>query len=222
MPRIPNSFRPDPAAAFSALPLFPLPQTVLFPGAVLPLHVFEPRYKALVRDILNTHRMLSVVLITDSSDTDEHGHPRIANVAGAGLIIEHIELPDGRFNILLQGHSRVRLRELPFIAPYRRAEATVLESLPGAVDQRDIAALSALVASLLSLMRKSDASFQVYLPKDAEPETFVNACAQGLIFDPSERQEILEIDDVGARMQRAIQVLSMQRIMLSSVERDLN
>ncbi len=195
---------------------------MLFPGALLPLHVFEPRYKALVRDVLKTHRMLSVVLIADSSDVDEHGHPRIASVAGAGIIIEHIELSDGRFNILLQGHSRVRLRELPFVAPYRRAEATVLESHAGAANPWDSAALSALAFSLMSLMQKSDASFHLHLPKESEPEALLNICAQGLVFDPHERQEILEIDDISARMQRVIQVLSMQRVMLSGEDRDLN
>lgn len=208
--------------ALSALPLFPLPQTVLFPGALLPLHIFEPRYKALVRDVLSTHRALSVVLITDSSSLDEHGHPRIAQVAGAGVIVDHIELPDGRFNILLRGCARVRLRELPFVAPYRRGAAVVLESHAANVRPTDVRALSAVASSLLSLMRKSDASFRLDLPGEVHAEMLVNVCAQGLVFDPSERQELLEIDDVGLRAQRVMQVLSMQRMMLAAEERDLN
>ena len=102
----------DLAPALTALPLFPLPQTVLFPGALLPLHVFEPRYRALVRDVLKTHRSLSVVLITDPGQIDEHGHPAIAPVAGVGIIIDHAELPGGRYNILLRGRARVALAEL--------------------------------------------------------------------------------------------------------------
>src|SRR5215468_9252705 len=107
--------------ALSALPLFPLPM-VLFPGALMPLHIFEPRYRAMVRDLLETHRALAVVLITDHDRLDEHGHPRIAAVAGAGVIIDHVELPSGRFNILVRGRARVALEELPFgEKPYRRA-----------------------------------------------------------------------------------------------------
>src|SRR5580700_10422501 len=92
----------DLAAALPALPLFPLP-TVLFPGALLPLHVFEPRYRQMVRDALDTHSALGVVFVTDADALDEHGHPRIARIAGAGIIVDHAELPSGRFNILVRG-----------------------------------------------------------------------------------------------------------------------
>src|SRR3954462_2326372 len=102
----------DLGPALSALPLFPLP-TVLFPGAMLPLHIFEPRYRAMIRDALDTHRALAVVLITDPNTLDEHGHPVIAEIAGAGVIVDHAELPSGRFNILVRGRARVRLEELP-------------------------------------------------------------------------------------------------------------
>src|SRR5262249_22145375 len=117
-----GAFR-DVAPALDALPLFPLP-TVLFPGAVLPLHVFEPRYRKMVRDVLDSHHVLAVVLITDPSELDAHGHPAIAGVATAGTVIDYTELPGGRYNILLRGRVRVKLAELPFVPPYRRAAAS--------------------------------------------------------------------------------------------------
>src|SRR5688572_19919423 len=118
--------RPDlPPQALADLPLFPLPHTVLFPGALLPLHVFEPRYRVMTKHCLATHRALAVVLITDprferaprserspfseppprSEREPMSGRelPAIAPVAGAGVIVEAAELPDGRFNILLRG-----------------------------------------------------------------------------------------------------------------------
>ncbi len=121
----------DLAPALSALPLFPL-TTVLFPGAMLPLHIFEPRYRALIRDVLDTHQMLAVVMVTDQGITDEHGHPQIADIAGIGMIIDYAELPSGRFNVLLRGRARVRLQEQPFgEKPYRTARATVIDPLAG-------------------------------------------------------------------------------------------
>src|SRR5262249_36038830 len=66
----------DLAPALPALPLFPLP-TVLFPGALLPLHIFEPRYRAMVREVLDGHRVLAVVFVTDAGQLDAHGHPAI-------------------------------------------------------------------------------------------------------------------------------------------------
>src|SRR6185295_12990845 len=100
--------------------------SVLFPGALLPLHIFEPRYQEMIRDVLETHHTLSVVMVTDQSLTDEHGHPQIASIAGIGTIIDYAELPSGRFNILIRGRARVRLQELPFgEKPYRRARGTI-------------------------------------------------------------------------------------------------
>src|SRR3954468_333548 len=96
----------DLAPALDVLPIFPLPQTVLFPGALLPLHVFEPRYRSMVKDCLSTHKAMAVALIAGIGDRDTHGHPRIEPVAGIGVIVDHVELPDGRYNILLSGRAR--------------------------------------------------------------------------------------------------------------------
>src|ERR1700722_8789467 len=102
-------------AALNEMPLFPLTQVVLFPHALLPLHVFEPRYRALVTDCLASHSVFAVALITDPAAVDAHGNPPIACIAGAGLIVEHHALPDGRSTLVLQGQARVRLEELPFV-----------------------------------------------------------------------------------------------------------
>src|SRR5258707_5074427 len=116
---LPSSLR-DLAPALEALPIFPLPQTVLFPAALLPLHVFEPRYRAMVKDCLATHKAMAIALIRDSSErhADEASgalhrrrHPEIAPVAGLGVIIDHAQLADGRDNILRQGPCRVRPEE---------------------------------------------------------------------------------------------------------------
>lgn len=112
------------ADALDALPLFPLPDVVLFPGVVLPLHVFEPRYRAMLRDVMRTHGALAVAQIVPGADGPS---PPIARVAGAGLVLEQEMLADGRSNIVLQGVARVALEELPEDGPYRRARATIVE-----------------------------------------------------------------------------------------------
>src|SRR5687767_10804602 len=88
-------------AALEELPLFPLPKVVLFPRALLPLHIFEPRYQTMLRDCLETHRAMAVVLIADPHALDAHGHPPISTVASVGTVVEHQPLEDGRSNILL-------------------------------------------------------------------------------------------------------------------------
>jgi ATP-dependent Lon protease len=204
------------------LPLFPLP-LVLFPGALLPLHIFEPRYRAMVRDLLDTHRVLAVVLITDHDQQDEHGHPRIASVAGAGVIVDHVELPSGRFNVLVRGRARVSLEELPFgEKPYRRARATVLASPPGEVSPADLSALVSAATAFAARVRERDPSFELALPKDAPAGALADLCAHHLMLDVRERQAALETLDVGARVRRVAEVLALQRLALSSDPREMN
>jgi ATP-dependent Lon protease len=216
---------PDLSPALEALPLFPLPQTVLFPGALLPLHVFEPRYRAMVRDILSSHRALSVVLITHPDDVDEHGHPKIAEIAGAGVIVDHMELPGGRYNILVRGRARVRLKELPFVPPYRRAQATVIgRDLPSSaeVPQGDLSALISAATAFTALVRERDRTYKFPFPRDASPALLSDLCAQHLVLDARERQAILEIIDVPSRVRRVAEVLALQHLALAGAPRDLN
>src|SRR6266487_254461 len=108
----PPGFVYDFAQALKALPIFPLPKTVLFPGAVLPLHIFEPRYRAMIGDCLTRDKALAVALIREDAPRDGNNHPAIEPVAGVGLIVDHAKLADGRYDILVHGQARVRLDEL--------------------------------------------------------------------------------------------------------------
>ncbi len=212
----------DLAAALDALPLFPLPQVALFPGAVLPLHVFEPRYKAMIRDCLETHRALAIVQIVDADDLDEHGHPRIAKIAGAGLIVDHAELPEGRFNILVRGRARVRLDELPFVPPYRTAKATILPTEDTGVPERDVTALLANAQAFVSLVREGDRDFDFRMPRGVPPGFLADVCAHHLIIDAGERQMILETLDLAQRVQRVTEILALQRLTLGKKGHELN
>ncbi len=108
--------------------LFPLPNVVLFPHVVLPLHIFEPRYRQMTEDALAGDHLVAMVHLLEPTSADPEGRPRIEEVACLGRILEHERLPDGRFNLLLLGRKRVRvIRELPTDKLYRVAEVEVLE-----------------------------------------------------------------------------------------------
>ena len=203
----------DIAPALGALPLFPLPQTVLFPGCLLPLHVFEPRYVTMISEALETHRALAVVLITDSA----HGGdaPQIASVAGAGIIVDHAELPGGRYNILVRGRARVKLTELPFVPPFRRAAAEILTTPAGEVPSGDISALVSTATSFASLVKGKDGTFDFRLPRDAPPALIADLCAHHLVLDARERQAILETLEPAARVRRVAEALAVQRVALN-------
>jgi Lon protease-like protein len=214
----------DLTPALSALPLFPLP-TVLFPGALLPLHIFEPRYRAMVKDALDTHRALAIVLVTDPTTLDEHGHPAIARIAGAGIIVDHTELPGGRFNLLIRGRARVSLEELPFdgrVSPYRRARATVLTPPSIDVPPADLSALFSAATAFTSRVRERDPSFEFALPRDAPVSLVADLCAHHLVLDARERQQLLETLDPGERARRVAEALTLQRLTLSHDPHDIN
>jgi ATP-dependent Lon protease len=201
------------ASGLAALPLFPLPGAVLFPRAVMPLHVFEPRYRRMVADALEGPRLLSVVTIVPGP-VDDLGHPTIASVAGVGTILEHVELPGGRYDILLQGLARVRLRELSFVAPYRRAEATLLEPPASRVTDADRAALSSAMSTFVGLVRLREPSFEVRLPRELDAGAVADLAAHHLVLDASEKQAVLEELDPATRVRKVAELLVVQSLAL--------
>jgi Lon protease-like protein len=118
--------------ALSDIPLFPLPNVVLFPRAVLPLHIFEERYKAMVADALEGDRQIAMALLRPGWETNYYGRAALEPVVCVGTILNHERLADGRYNLLLQGHTRATLvEEAACPTPsYRRARLAVLRESP--------------------------------------------------------------------------------------------
>jgi ATP-dependent Lon protease len=201
--------------ALREVPIFPLPQVVLFPRALMPLHIFEPRYRKMLTDALASHRAIVMALLDPSGEKDENDQPRIAPIAGVGAIVEHQELPDGRSNILLHGQARVRLEELPFVPPYRRARATLLEELPSTVTEADRASLFAAATSFVAELAKRDPKVRFNLPRNLPPGAIADMCAHHLVIDARTRQAVLEELDVAQRVRRVIEELVSQHMELA-------
>jgi Lon protease-like protein len=180
--------------ALEAMPIFPLPDVVLFPRALLPLHVFEPRYQALLADCLATHKCMAMALSLDTSE-----RPAVARVAGAGIVVQHQPLPDGRSNIMLHGRGRVLIEELPFEPPYRRAKARLLQEIGTAPDAQR-AALRAAAVAFVAAARRRDVQIELELPADIDAAAAADLCAHHLVLDAAVRQKALEELDVGARV----------------------
>jgi len=107
--------------------MFPLPGLFLFPHQLLPLHIFEPRYRRMVEDSLDGPGRL---VIATAQGGEELGPPPVLSVAGMGEIARHDKLPDGRFNLIVYGLWRARVEELPSDRPYRRVRARPLDEVP--------------------------------------------------------------------------------------------
>jgi len=119
------------------LPLFPLPDTVLFPGMPLPLHVFETRYRKMVADAVLTHKSIGMVLLRPGWEEDYENRPPVYPIGCSGSITQHERLEDGRYNIVLRGESRFRVVEEHGGEPYRLATVETLTDEAGPADVLD-------------------------------------------------------------------------------------
>ena len=154
-----------------ALPIFPLPNVALFPGAALPLHVFEPRYRDLVRDVLGGSKAMAVARLKPGFEATYAERPAVFDVCGAGFIEEHRMLADGRYDILVRGTDRIRiLNEHPPLQTYRLVNATRLADLP---------AVPELAVALHERLRALWSALAPHLPKNARDFAVVADGAEG-------------------------------------------
>ncbi|MGH7905966.1 MAG: LON peptidase substrate-binding domain-containing protein [Candidatus Binataceae bacterium] len=131
----------------SIIPIFPLPNLVLFPDVGVPLHIFEPRYRQMIADVADDHRIIGMALLKGDWEREYYGQPDVFAIGCAGRVRDIARLADGRFNILLEGFSEFRIvRELRD-KPYRRAE---VEWLP--VDSATLETPAATIATVRELL----------------------------------------------------------------------
>ncbi len=199
-----------PGDVIEELALFPLPNVVLFPQTLLPLHVFEPRYRTMTAEVLAGSRLLSVVMVSSPEPIDEHGHPGIVSIAGVGEVIEHELLADGRYNILVQGKARVHLAELAFKPPYRRARARVAAASSSSISESERAALVSAATRLIAQLRRHQPSLQLEVPPLTDPGTAVDLLAEQLVASAEDRQRVLESLDVRERVRLATELFAVQ------------
>jgi Lon protease-like protein len=192
------------------IPLFPLPNVVLFPGVFLPLHVFEERYRALTRDALAGDRIIGMALLRPGFEGDYEGRPPIYPVGCAGVISHSDRLPDGRFNIVLHGISKFRIDEELSDGEYRRARIEPITEATDAAARREIKAMRTRIEALLLSALKAT---EVQIPGSLSDEDLVHALCQYLQFEPAERQALLECDGTVERARALTEFLEMQALL---------
>lgn len=206
------------------LPIFPLPDVVFFPHTVLPLHIFEPRYRRMVADCLAGDGRLAVVMLRPGWERDYHGRPPVHAVAGAGDIIQCERLADGRYNIVLDGRLRVRIEEevrpeLPYrVARARRLAEVVPEDGAGALSRR-LTTLRAAHTKLLDALGQGHADLVGRLTvAGAPPGAVIDRIVAAVVPDATVRQRILESVDVSERLDLATAALADLLTMASGSE----
>jgi Lon protease-like protein len=190
------------------LPLFPLPQVVLFPETFLPVRIFEPRYQEMTVDVLNSHHHLVLTLMRENPEPGSLGES--APIFDTGCLAEVVRaepLTGGRWNLLLQGKDTVRvLQEVPGKA-YRQARMEVLPFdasvlWPGPHRRRLMESLEAYAAS-----EGIEAQLKELLDLPLEDVGRLNTLAMALDFEPTERQFLLESRDLPTLADRMLQLL---------------
>jgi Lon protease-like protein len=187
-----------------AIPVMTLPGIVLFPQALLPLHIFEPRYRQMLRDVLATHRIFAVARLNEALAAEPGQYEPLHRVATAGIIRACQKNENGTSNLLLQGLCRVEFTEILHDKPYRCAHVRPLASTPGAASEEN-RRLRQELARLLSLKRRFGATMSdemtAFLRTVEDPATFVDLAAFGFCEDASVKQKLLETLDTHRRLQ---------------------
>ena len=194
--------------ALPTLPIFPLPGAVLLPHALVPLHIFEPRYRKMTRDCDEGLRVLALANIPDDRAAAQKP-PRVLEVIGVGVLARLDRLPDGRFNIVLRGVQRARIEsELPTTEPYRLVRAAALLPAQGPAGPADRLAedLKRLVLALSAALRNEEMQALAQVAARAKDAgDLADIVAGALLANPRERQAVLEAVELGPRLQLATQ-----------------
>ena len=190
-------------------PVMVLPGALLFPNALLPLYIFEPRYRAMLAHALAGPRMFCVAQ-TRPGVSEARSEKDFFAVAGVGLVRACVGKDDGTSNLILQGLARVRMTGFAQTRPFRIAEIEEIESVGG--DSIEAEALGRKVLELCERFKESGAQIpgqlDTFLSHLTDLGMLADLVAHTFVADPFARQRMLEEPDVSARLRMLIQALA--------------
>jgi len=190
------------------LSIFPLPGAILFPRMHLPLHIFEPRYRALVSDAMARDRWIGMIQPRQSPGPSHDQEPPLFGIGCVGKIIDVEALDDGCYNIILQGQARFRMvRELEVTTAFRQIEAE-LEPISDEPEQLGIANRASLEQQSRIFAQAQGYAVDWEAVNRLDDEALVNGIAQIAPFDPAAKQALLEAPSLGARAELIVQLMS--------------
>jgi Lon protease-like protein len=194
------------------IPVFPLPDVVLFPKVYLPLHIFEPRYRQMVMDVKTGNQMIGMALLKEGWEENYYQNPAIFQLGCVGRVIKVESLEDGRFNIILYGLKKFTIKDEFFDRSYRQAaieplgfrsevSATLSTELKGCLIR-----LLKEYASLVKLGRQVDLLVQSCL----DDEVLIHTLSFALNFTPLEKQFLLEAEELEQQAHRLVDLIQFK------------
>jgi Lon protease-like protein len=193
------------------IPLFPLPNLVFFPKTYLPLHIFEPRYREMVRDAEKEGQIIGMVLLKEGWEERYYDSPEICSEGCAGKLMSLQPLEEGRFNIVLKGVFRFSVKDQFFDKTYREAliEPYPQDEIEGKLPPKLKADLKLLLQKWIDLSRNEESDFS-FLKKDPDDETLIQTLSYMLPFSTLEKQFLLESENLTQQSKRLMELIQFQ------------
>ena len=186
-----------------SIPIFPLQDIMLFPGASRPLHIFEPRYRDMIADAMEGDRIIGMVMLKPNTETNYDGNPPIYEIGCAGILSNIEQLPDGRYNVIVQGLKRFRITGEDQRRTYRIASINVIDEVFSEADRATLRAQRPLLLELLSFV----APGQKPTVDEISDDMLVNGLAQFLGMNPADRLDLLQQEGPLARSDALLSLL---------------
>jgi len=189
---------PLPTTLPDTIPIFPLDDAMLFPDMAVPLRIFEPRYRAMVADVLKGNRIIGMVQLRPGYEADYERSPSIFPFGVAGVITDIEMQPNGEYTLVLQAFAKFRVTREEAHQPYRLAHVTAISET---VPDRDRAALHAQRERLAAILSTAGGQLGFRkIPDGISDEQYVNGVSQFVLIDSLDRQRLLEQDNALSRV----------------------
>ncbi len=220
--RSPTSFKLE-RKHFLRLPLLPLPKLVFFPDTVLPLHVFEERYKEMVSWCIDEDWPIGVATIKEGHEEEQLENPPMETAVGVGNIVHFQPLKEGRFNIVLAGLGKAEIvEEVDLGTSYRIAETTrIIDQAPdlkgNSLDR--MATLKSCLGALRQQWAHAPERLMDWIASASEPGPLTNRIASALFAEPAAQLDLLRCADVNERLETCIQQLGI--LLAKDADQDL-
>ena len=197
------------------IPLFPLSTVVFFPNTLLPLHIFEPRYKQMVNDVINTEKIIGMALLKPGWGDNYHGNPEIFDTVGMGRIVSSESYGDGRINIVLYGLKRVRIVDIVEELPYRLARVDIVDDLHGSQEESLRARIGELISRWNFLTEGTEKSHKIEININLPLNSLTDALGTLIFSNVFDKQMLLEEPSVEKRAQILIKDLETRLEIIS-------
>lgn len=197
------------------VPLFPLSSVVFFPNTLLPLHIFEPRYREMVHTALNTEKIIGMALLKPGWESDYYKNPEVYEVIGMGRIVSSEEFEDGKINIVLYGLKRARIIEVVEELPYRQAMVEIVENEFETNSEGFRSKIEELIYKWNLYLDDKQKSHRINVNTKLPLENLTDALASLIFPNVFDKQRLLEETNVQKRAEIVINDLETRLQMIS-------